>query len=419
MQHRTARHRSVQKAFLLCILLLFISYESFSQVLSLDSVLTRIENNNPALLSFEKKTAAADAMAEGARALPAPKAGVMLDENPYDFGFGSQMVEFSLSQKFPGANSLNAKEDYLKSLSDIELKESERVKNQLFAQAKTKYFARFVTEKKINTINENIGLMKSMIEISEKEMAAGMGDLASIYKMKARLANIEAMLIHEENMVKSLTVEMNYLMAADLNQSFSLDTNNLVKDYRSENILAAREILELNRSDIQRMNSEINSMKLTKAMAATMSKPEFELGAKHYLRTGKPDLFAVEAMVMIPIAPWSSKGYKSEVKSMGLRIEAMEQDRQAMLNMATSMVNMLYLELMSEYDEVKKYREKVIPAYQKSFEVNLLSYSQNTAQMMQVILAWDDLLMAQMEYLNHLDVLLKAQTDYEKEMQIR
>jgi outer membrane protein TolC len=388
-------------------------------VLSLDSVLARIENNNPALLSFEKKIAAADAAAEGARALPAPEAGVMLDENPYDFGFGSKMVEFSVAQKFPSAGSLNAKENYLKSLSDIESKEGDRMKNQLFSLAKQKYFARYVTEKRIKTISESIGLMNSMIEISEKQMATGMGDLASVYKMKARLADTETMLIEEENMVKGLTVELNYLMGNDLTYSFELDTNGLVKDYRGENVLSVREILESNRSDIQKMNSEINSMKLNQALMSSMSKPEFEFRAKHYLRDGKPDLFAVEAMVMIPIAPWSAKGFRSEAKAMGLKAEAMEQDRQAMLSMAGSMVNMIYIEWQSRNAEAEKYREKVIPAYKKSFEANLLAYSQNTGDMMQVIFAWDDLLMAQMQYLERLGKLLKTQADYEREMQIR
>jgi outer membrane protein TolC len=192
-----------------------------------------------------------------------------------------------------------------------------------------------------------------------------------------------------------------------------------VKDYSNENILSVREILETSRSDIQKMNSEINSMKLNQALMSSMSKPEFEFRAKHYLRDAKPDLFAVEAMVMIPIVPWSAKGYKSEAKAMGLRAEAMEQDRQAMLNMASSMVSMIYIEWKSKRTEVERNREKVIPAYRKSFEANLLAYSQNTGDMMQVILAWDDLLMAQMQYFERLGELLKTQADYEREMQIR
>ena len=407
------------KIFLLSVLFCLLSVVSFAQVLTLDSVLSRIENNNPALLKYQNKINAADELAKGARALPAPKAGIMLDENPYQFDFGTKMVNLSFSQSFPNTQQLNANENYLKSLSDITLKEQERLRNQLFAQAKINYFGRYVTEKRMDVLKENIGLMESMIVISEKELASGMGNLGSVYKMKARVEETKTMLINEEHMAKEMTFELNYLMAAEVNQNFLLDTNNLLKDYTDKNLLASIDLLELNRSDIQKMNSEINSMKLNQTLMSTMSKPEFELGAKHYFMTGQPDMFAVEAMVMIPIAPWSAKGYKSKVKAMGYDIEAMEQEKQAMLNMANQMVTMIAHELNTEYTAVENYRSKVIPAYQKSFDANLLSYSQNTGDLMKALLAWDDLLMAQMEYLKHLGNLLKAQANYEKEMQIR
>jgi len=405
--------------FLALIFIGIFSVTASAQVLPLDSVLYRVENNNPAILSYINKINAADELVNGARALPPPKAGVMLDENPYALEFGPKVIDFSVSQSFPSVRQLNAKENYLKSRSYISIKESEQLKNQFFSQAKIKYFERYVAEKRIKVLEENISLMKSMIEISENQMASGMGDLGSIYRMKARLVKTETMLAEEQNMVKEITVELNYLMGTDLNQTFSLDTNNLLKDYRTLNVLEQVNQLEINRSDIQKMNSEITSMKLNREMVSTMSKPEFEVTAKHMARIGQPDMFALEAMVMIPIAPWSSKGYKSEVKSMGLAIEAMEQDKQAMLNMANKMLSMLLIEMNSNYLKADNYSTKVIPTYKKSFEANLLAYSQNTGDMMNVILAWDDLLMAQMEYINIQGELLKTQAEYEREMQIR
>jgi outer membrane protein TolC len=388
-------------------------------VISLDSVLNRIEQNNPALLSFVNKINAANELVNGARAIPAPLAGVMLDDNPYDFGFGARMVNISVSQSFPNIKSLNAKEDYLKSLADISVKDQEQLKNKIFAQAKDKYFGRYITERKIEVVNENLGLMKSMIDIEEKQLVGGMGDLSAIYKLKAKLAETETMLIEEENMANAFTVELNYLMSSDLKQTFTLDTNNLFKDYRSKDLLASKDMLEVNRSDIQKMNSEIASMKLNQMLMSTMSKPEFGVSAKHYFLAGKPDMFAVEAMVMIPFAPWSAKGYKSKVKSMGFELTAMEQDKQAMLNMADNMVNMYILELNTGYAEVARYSMKVIPAFKNSLEVSLLSYRQNTSELMKVIFAMDDLLMAKMKYLERLGDLLKAQVGYEREMQIR
>jgi hypothetical protein len=68
---------------------------------------------------------------------------------------------------------------------------------------------------------------------------------------------------------------------------------------------------------------------------------------------------------------------------------------------------------------VENYSKRVVPSYKKNFETNILSYSQNTGDLMKVILAWDDLQMAQMKYVEYLGTLLKLQAEYEREMQIR
>ena len=391
-----------------------------AQVLRLDSVLSRIEKNNPALLSYTNKINSANEMVNGAKSWMPPMVGTQLGDNPYSFDFSTNTYQLMIfaQQDIPNGKKLVAKENYMKSFATIKGNEYSYWKNQFFAHAKEKYYERYVTEKKIKVLKDNVSLMQNMIKISEKQMATGMGDLGSIYKMKARLADVQSMLIHEENMVKSLTLEMNYLMNADLNQQFSLDTNNLIKDYKNIPMLGSKDALE-KRSDIQKMNSEISSMKLNQTLTAMQSKPDYSTRFEHSAVMNGMSTYAVMFSMTIPIVSWSSKGYKSEVKAMDFSIHAMEQDKQSMINMANQMVNMLILELNSEYAEIENYTKNVIPAYKKSFDANLLAYSQNTGDLMKVILAWDDLQMAQMEYLKHLGVLLKAQAEYEREMEIR
>ena len=407
---------------ILSIVYCLLSTSAFSQTLSLDSVLSRIEKNNPALLSYTNKINSANELVNSAKSWMPMMAGAQWGENPYSFDFKNNMYSamFFAEQWIPNANKIHAKEDYLKSFTPIRQNEYGYLQNQFFAQAKEKYYERFVTEKKIQIIKENIFLMKSMIQISEKHMASGMGDLGSIYKMKAKLADAGTMLIHEENMAKSLTADLNSLMYNDLTQQFSIDTNNLVKNYKNKILLVSKAYLETKRSDIQKMNSEISSMKLNQVLTSMEPRPEYGLRFEHTaVVTGKERMYAAMVMIKIPIAPWSVRGYKSEAKAMGFEIQAMEQDKQAMLNMANQMVNMLILEMNSEYAEVDSYIKIVIPAYKKSFDANLLAYSQNTGDLMKAVLASDDLQMAQMKYLEHLGILLKAQAEYEREMQIR
>lgn len=411
------RHSRQFVVYIICCLL---STMSFAQTLSLDEVLSRIEKNNPALLSYTNKINSANEMVNSANVWEMPMAGVQIGDNPYSFDFKNNTYSAMLmvEQWIPNGKKIQSKKDYLKSFTPIKQNEYSYIRNRFFAKAKEKYFERFVTEKKIQIINENISLMKNMITISEKHMASGMGDLGSIYKMKAKLADAETMLIHEQNMVNTLTADLNYLMYQDLSTTFSLDTNNLVKNYRSVTFLSVKDSLETKRSDIQVMNSEISSMKLNQTLALAQSKPEFGFRYEHTSAFGNGGMYAMMAQVKIPM-PWSARGYKSEAKAMGFEIQAMEQDKQAMLSMANNMVNMLILELNTEYLEVDNYTKKVLPAYKKSFDANLLAYSQNTGDLMKAVLAWEDLQMAQMEYLEHFGILLKAQAEYEREMQIR
>ncbi len=350
-----------------------------------------------------------------------PMIGAQLGDNPYSFDFKTNTYQVMLfaQQEIPNGKKLDAKENFYKSFAPVKENEYAYLRNQFFSRAKEKYYERYVTEKKIKILNANIGLMKSMIEVAEKQLKTGMGDLGSIYKMKARLADTQTMLVHEENMVKSLTSELNYLMSADLSSQFALDTNNVIKNYRNLSLLIVKDSLETKRSDVQRMNAEINSMKLNQTLMSMQGKPDYGFRLEHSAVMNGMSMYAVMFYMTVPIVKWSAKGYKSEVKSMNFSVQAMEQDKQAMLNMAAQMVNMLIIEMNSEYAEVDNYSKNVIPAYKKSFDANILTYSQNTGDLMKVILAWDDMQMAQMEYLKHLGVLLKTQADYEKEMQVR
>ena len=430
--------KSQRVYFFLIPIVMFITtgVEGFSQVITLDTILNRIERNHPALKSFTEKINSANELVKGAKALPAPQAGLEFDDNSYRFRFNENVIRIGISQQFINGKSLKAKENYLKSLADLDVKDSEKLKNELFYQAKQKYFERYISDRKIGIITINIDLLKTMISISEKQLSiSSNSDMSSIYRLKARLANTETELIHEQNEIKKTNVFLNYMMSEDLNESVSIDTTYPVKKYIGTPSL--KDTVASRRSDVMKMNSEINSMKLNKELILLQSKPEFGFRFRNYLRfpketttsmnMGTPtpsipaerNMFSVEGMVSIPIAPWYSKGYKAEARAMGFSILAKEDDRIAMINMATQTIKMLLVELNSEYLETENYSENVLPAYRKSLEVNLLSYRQNTNELNMVLLAWDDIQMAEQAYLVHLSTLLQLQAEYEKEMQIK
>ena len=73
-------------------------------------------------------------------------------------------------------------------------------------------------------------------------------------------------------------------------------------------------------------------MQLNQQLQKFQAKPDFKIRFDHMQPLGNmPTVFTAMAMVSIPIAPWSSKMYKSEVKGMGYDIEAMKHSRETIL----------------------------------------------------------------------------------------
>ena len=121
----------------------------------------------------------------------------------------------------------------------------------------------------------------------------------------------------------------------------------------------------------------------------------------------------------IPIAPWSSKMYKSEVKSMGFEIDAMQKEKESMRLMATNMITEKRTMLNYEIQQYKNFEQNIVPAYQQNFETSLLSYKQNTGNFFILLDAWDMLLMKQMEQLDKLNDVLKSEAEFEYEIEKR
>lgn len=393
------------------------------QTYTLSQILDSIERNNPALSAYRIRVNAIEENAKSARAWMPPKVGVEWDMLPYVLDVNRErgsMLRLSGVQEFPNGKKNAANERYMESAAVTEQYSGLYRKVELFADAKITYYRIYISKRRIAVLAEGSQVLKLMIELATKQMAITKGDLASIYRLKARLAKNESEILHEENAIRSLLAGLNYLMNDDVSRAFEIDTTSLIKNYRGLSTFLHIDSIDCKRSDIMRLNSEINSMKLNKQFILLKGRPEFGVKAEHYERFGNMwNAFALMGTMTIPSASWSARGYKSEARAVDYRIEAMEQDKRNMTNMAMQAIRMDLIELESEYKEMDKYSQQVIPAFRQSLDANLLAYGQNTNDMTMTLMAWDDLLMAQMEYLKHLDTYFKVQTAYEKELQIR
>jgi cobalt-zinc-cadmium efflux system outer membrane protein len=404
---------------IIAVLLFLYQCTASAQTMSLDEILQQIEKNNPLLISYQYKIKAENSLAAGARSWAAPIFGVGPYATPYSLQNNETFLNrnegslmFFLEQDIPNPARTRAKESYLSSLAMIDSSESSIQKNQLFTEGKLAYIDRFIAEKKRRIIDQEIDLLNLLIQTYTNQYRDNQADMASIYKSQARLHRLEAMRAHELSAVEEATSELNYLMNTPQSNSFLIDSVQPLKGYKLSDLDTTVAGLE-QKSGIQKINYAIASMKLNRSLTLTSAKPDFGLRYEHYDMFGSRNTFSLTGSITIPIVPWVKKGYKSESLSMQQQVEMLNYEKQNLVNQSQSQIRTSLMHTIAEYSEVNHFEKEVLPAYLKAFEASLLGYKNSEGTFLITLMAWDDLSMAQEEYLYHLEQAYKSEIAYE------
>jgi cobalt-zinc-cadmium efflux system outer membrane protein len=402
-----------------------VAQNSATEKLSITAMIDSIIKLNPSIIMYDAKIKSIHAQTEGAKSWMPPTFSFGLNKFPYQSSILKEKAPmnqaglmFTLQQMIPNSSKLNAKKSYLQSLTNVQQNNSEWQKNVLLSAAKIYYYQRYVSEKKMKIVDDDLGILNLLINTAEGKYAYNQADLNSIFKAKAKreeLVNMKTML---QSQIAESNIAINILMNRDVNTVFEIDTTIAVKDY-SQNINVRADSSLLKRNDILAMQNSIASMELNKNLMSLGRKPDFGVSVSHGQMFGMANQYSLMGMMTIPIAPWSSKMYKSEVKSMGFEIEAMQKEKENMQLMAAKMIAEKRTMLNYQVQQYKNYGQNIVPAYQKNFETSLLSYKQNTGNFFILLDAWDMLLMKQIEQLDKLNEALKLQSEYEYEIEKR
>ncbi|MCU0440717.1 MAG: TolC family protein [Raineya sp.] len=390
----------------------------------LDTLLQRIESNYPAILQYQQNIQSWQAKAQGIKSWMPTTFSTGIMRFPYNLSMVKEKndpmnqagISFSIEQMIPNQTKLNAKRDYINSLAEVEKSKSNWIKNELRRDAKILYYSRFVSQQKQKIVFESEELLNLVLTTAEAKLSSNQSQLQTLYKAKARLAELKNM----QNMLSSLIAEsnigLNILMVRDVNTPFEIDI--LIKP-SNYSLTTTNTASIAKRSDIVTFTKYIQSMKLEQKVMKVGVRPDFGVHAEHAQMFGMPSQWSIMGMMTIPIVPWSSKMYSSEVKSLNFQIQAMELEKQTMQLMATKMLTEKLSMLNYEYVQYQNYSQQIIPAYENNLQANLLAFKQNTGDLFVLLDAWEMLLMKKLEAYEKLFNILKLEAEYEYELEIK
>lgn len=404
------------------LFILLVTLTSSAQVISLDSVLSAIDKQNPMLKEYDSKVKAMNAYTEGAKGWMPP----MVGGGPFFYPYPGQtlmderdkgMISINVEQDIPNPGKLNAKKNYFASRAAVEEKGRSVQFNQLRAEAKENYYQWLVLEKKGKILLENKRIVELMLKLARIRYPYNQGSLGNIYKVEARLHEVDNMILMNTAEIEEKSYRLKALMKLSGNVILKVDTTTQIT-FDANKVFYDTAELSANRSDVQQINRSIEVMKQNQLWQKSQAKPDFRIRYEHMQPRGDMvTQFSLMAMVSIPIVPWASKMYKSEVAGMNYEIEAMQRGKEAILIEARGMLAGMASQLARMKQQLENYDQKIIPALKKNYEALLLAYEENREQLPIVIDGWEAMNMAQMEYLNKMQEYYLMIVRYEKEIE--
>lgn len=408
--------------------LVFNSQKIVAQVLTIDSILNAIELNNPEFKMYDAQIKAYNAYAEGARSLDPPQVGAGFFMTPYNTqmwksdpmtnsdGMGSFMI--SAQQMIMNPKKLNANSGYMKSMSGVESEMKKASLNEMFSMAKMSYYEWIIIKKKLIVLNESESLLNYLIKSTELRYTYGMDKLNAYYKAKGMLGDIQNMKVMTEQEIMQKRIELNTLMNRDKNSVFDIDTSYVIKNY--ETTIVDTSLINSNRSDLKAIAENMNVLRSKQQFEKSKRLPDFGIKYDHMIGFGsQPQQFSLMAMVTLPIAPWSSKMYRSSVEGLKYDIEALTEQQQGLVNQVSGNIESLKIQMKSKKQQIEIYENTILPSMKKNHETTLLAYEQNTEELFMVLDAWQNLKLMQISYFDQIMELVTLQNEYEKQLEMR
>lgn len=409
------------KKLIITAVLAFLYTTIDAQQMSLPAVMDSIAANHPVVKMYNAEIRSMDAAAKGARSWMPPTVGAGFFMTPYNaklwqrdgdmLGMGS--VAVSVEQMFPNRKKLNANENLMKAMSSVEKEKLFAALNENFQDAKKLYYSSIVLDKKLKVVKENEKMLDFMIRNAEIRYKNGLSKISAYYKAKAALGSSKNMQLMYENDLRVNRIRLNALMGRDAFAPLEILPEYNLNDYSLETF--GQDLFEQNRSDLRSIDREINIAKLKQDLEKQNLKPEFGVKFENMFGFGgQPMQFSLMLMVKLPFVSWASGMNKANIESLKLKEEALQAQKEMMVNEYSGMAYGMRNELDLNKNQLKLYEDTIIPALKNNYKSMQLGYEQNTEELFMLYDAWEQLNMAQLEYFETLTKALQTQTEIDR-----
>ena len=353
-----------------------------TETLSLDEAIEAVIKYNPGLNVFNWKVKRADERLKQAGSWMDPTLRFGIINVPIESRVFNQEPmtgkQLSLMQKIPFPGKLGVKADAA-SYELMAAKEDKlELEGMLVRSVSEDYFNLYFTDQSIRINKENIGLLKSFVEIAETRYSVGRGIQQDVLKAQVSLSKFEEKLINLDFDRKKIVARINTLMNRDP-QTPLIIPGTLSK---TENVLSESELMELveeSRPLLKAIKHRIKSKKKMAKYSRKLVLPDLAVGVAYTQRDeltggamGGADFLSVNVGFSLPIKPGNRQSSKVEESEASVRI--FEESYKNALNNVRRDIEINYSDIYKGNELIVLYTERLLPQARQSLNSALSGY---------------------------------------------
>ncbi len=304
--------RHVLKAGLLVLCCFRICASQTTEKLTLSDAIALAHLYNPEIVRAHKEIEAAEGRILQAGRIPNPELSVAWNESPRVFGFGNANErDISLSQQVEFPTKRSSRIDV--ALMDKELAQLnlEREKLLLTARVEQAYYSLLFSEKNIESLDEQRGLLKDFQQIVTGRYKAGENNFLDVLRAKVELTRLNNDAADSWREHRARQHQFNLLIGRSADESCVLADTLWHTPWivRKDSLV---ETLTQRSSSLQIAQLSINRQKQSLSLARGSYLPDFSIGVANQKRAEVNNLWGVEFTVFLPL--WFWQGPKGEVE---------------------------------------------------------------------------------------------------------
>lgn len=366
----------------------------------LSQLLAEAQANNPQLSAADHEARAARQMASQVTTLPDPKFTYQQfsvgSPKPFagytnnDFAY----IGVGASQEFPYPGKLRLRGEVAERDADTKQAEVGVIGTSIADEVKADYLQLAYLQQTLGILQQNETVLDQLIQDATAHYQVGQGMQQDVLEAQ----------VNRTKIVREITMHHQQMWRIQAHLKGLLDRDQQLPDIVTEGLTASRlkatsdellAVVKKNNPQLQVDASAIQKQDAQVASAKREGKPDFELGYM-YQNTDRKyrDYYMFTFDVRFP----RKKRVNAEIAEAQEKLIASQQTLNAHLAQQLSQVQQLYVQASSDEEQLKEFREGLIPQSDAAYRATLSAYTSNKDQFTHVLSYFTDLLNLKLEY---------------------